>query len=201
MERSRLRIRLKRISQLIAILLAFATTAPTPLNAADECGFGYEYFSLFSLDGERELDAEEKCRITTWDYSKTNDGFSKYFSISMSPDDEDETNTGVSDIEIFCDKRKIEVYVWVEYPDSQGWNGTGQLRFDSSSSKSFAYLLQKDFDGIVVKDVKSFMQNIVKAKKKVSFKIPTVDGYEVLVYPIGNLLEYRSIFAKSGCKF
>ncbi len=195
------KIGFRKVSILLSCLIAIIFTAPNPAGAADDCGFGYEYFSLFSLDGENELDSEEKCRITTWDYSQSNDGFAKYFSISMSPDDEDDTNTGVSDIQIFCDKKKIEVYVWVEYADSYGWKGSGQVRFDSGTPRKLPYLLQKDFDGVVVTETKIFMQNLVKAKSKVSFKIPTVDGYEVLVYPKGNLLQFRPIFAKAGCKF
>ena len=191
----------EKLSAVFAFLLAFSLFTPISAHAADECGFGYTYFSLFSLDGQTELDTEEKCRITTWDYEKADDGFSKYFSISMSPDDEDPNNTDYSSIQIYCDKKKIEVYVWTEYADSFGWEGTGQLKYDNSSAKKFSYLLQKDFDGVYLKDSKSFMQNIVKVKKKFSFKIPTVDGYEVLVYPKGNLLEYRPIFAKGGCKF
>ena len=191
----------RTVSILLAIVMAFVVNVPSPARAADDCGFGYEYFSLFSLDGETEIDSEEKCRITTWDYSKSNDGFAKYFSISMSPDDEDETNTGISDIQIYCDKKKIEVYVWVEYADSYGWKGSGQVRFDSGTPRKLPYLLQKDFDGVVVTETKTFMQNLVKAKSKVSFKIPTVDGYEVLVYPKGNLMEFRPVFAKAGCKF
>ncbi len=181
--------------------MALSLAGPIQAKAADECGFGFEFFSLWSLDGETEIDLEDKCRITTWDYTKTNDGFSRYFSISMDPDDEDETNTGYSSIEIFCDRKKIEVYVWLEYPDSFGWSGSGQVRFDAGAPKKIPYFVQKDFDGIIVKETKTFMQNLVKAKKKVSFKIPTVDGYEVLVYPKGNLLEYRPMFSKAGCKF
>lgn len=195
------KINFKTLSALLAILMAFIFTFPTRAGAADDCGFGYENFSLFSLDGETEIDSEEKCRITTWSFSESDDGFAKYFSISMSPDDEDETNTGISDIQIFCDKKKIEVYVWVAYADSYGWKGSGQVRFDSGAPKKLPYLLQKDFDGIVVAEPKTFMQNLVKAKSKVAFKIPTVDGYEVLVYPKGNLLKFRPIFGKAGCKF
>ena len=194
-------MKLKSISVFLITLMTLVFAGPIQAKAADDCGFGFEFFSLFSLDGQTEIDSEEKCRISTWDYSRTDDGFSRYFSISMDPDVEDGTNTDYSSIEIFCDKKKIEVYIWVEYADSFGWSGAGQVRFDTGAPKKLPYLVQKDFDGIVIKDTKTFMQNLVKTKKKVSFKVPTVDGYEVLVYPKGNLLQYRSIFAKAGCKF
>jgi hypothetical protein len=192
---------MKKIGALLALALLSSQICMGTANAADECGFGYENFSLFSLDGMTEIDSEEKCRIATWDYDKKRDGFSNYFSISMEPDDDDENNTGYSSVQIYCDKRKIEVYVWVEYANSFGWSGVGQVKFDNASPKKFNYFLQKDFDGVVLKDAKAFMTNLVKVKEKFSFKIPTVNGYEVLIYPKGNLLEYRSVFAKAGCKF
>jgi hypothetical protein len=186
---------------LSVLILFFSQLSVGSSRAADECGFGYEYFSLFSLDGMTEIDSEEKCRIATWDYEKKNDGFSKYISISMDPDDEDENNTGFSSVQIYCDKKKIEVYVWVEYASSFGWNGSGQVAFDGGAPKKVNYLLQRTFDGVMLKDAKTFMSNLVKAREKFSFKIPTVNGSQILVYPKGNLLEYRSTFAKAGCKF
>jgi hypothetical protein len=191
----------KKLAIITVLLLFFSQFSLNTAKAADECGFGYEYFSLFSLDGMTEIDPEEKCRIATWDYEKKNDGFSKYFSISMDPDDEDQNNTNFSTVQIYCDKKKIEVYVWVEYASSSGWNGSGQVAFDDGAPKKFNYLLQRTFDGVILKDAKTFMRNLVKTEEKFSFKIPTVNGYEVLVYPKGNLLEYRSTFTKAGCKF
>ncbi len=185
------------------VLMFIGIFVPSHARALDGCGFGYSYdYENMEISEDYEsLEESGECIVTTWTYSKSNDGFAKYFSISMSPDDEDDTNTGVSDIQIFCDKKKIEVYVWVEYADSYGWKGSGQVRFDSGTPRKLPYLLQKDFDGVVVTETKTFMQNLVKAKSKVSFKIPTVNGYEVLVYPKGNLMEFRPIFAKAGCKF
>ena len=183
------------MSKLITFLFVLGSIfIPIQANADADCGFGNS--SFYDADGNLV-----ECAPMEWTYSKSNDGFSNYFSIRISPDDSDSTNTGYSDLEIFCDKKKIEVYVWVEYADSQRWKGSGQVRFDSGTPKKLPYILQKDFDGIVVVETKTFMQNLVKAKTKVAFKIPTVDGYEVLVYPKANLLKYRSIFSKSGCKF
>ena len=144
-------------------------------------------------------ESESVCRPMVWRYEKFNDGFAKYFSIYMeSPDAKDLT---ITNVQIYCDKKKIEVYVWVEYADSFGWSGTGQVRFDSGSPKKISYFVQKDFDGIYLKDSKTFMSSLVKAKKQFSFKISTTDGYKVVTYPKGNILQYRPIFAKGGCKF
>lgn len=185
-------------------------------NAADGCGFGQshdypEYVEkddgYYLPDGTKIpnlinwMDENEFCAPTKWSLTKENDGFSKSTSIVMYPDDEDPNSDGFSPIQIFCVKKKIQVYVWVEYADAFGWSGTGQVKFDKSGAKQVSYFLQKDFDGVVLKDSKTFMSNLVKAKSKFAFKIPNVDGYETIVYPKGNILEYRKVFAKEGCKF
>ena len=170
----------------------------TRLGEIPECSPGYEYGPLRSLtDLGKVIDGYEKCRIIQWEYEKFDDGFDKYISISMS------SNNGndAGDVQIYCDKKKISGYVWIPYADSFGWSGSAQLRFDSSSAKKVNYLVQKDFDGIVLKDSKSFMSQLVRAKVNFGFKVPTVDGYETVSYYKGNLLEFRSIFARSGCKF
>jgi hypothetical protein len=190
----------------IVFVLVFLSSFlfPPSLNAKGMgCDQFYEEEYEISLYGEILSDESESvCRPMVWRYEKFNDGFAKYFSIYMESDtgdlDEDLNSTNV---QIYCDKRKIEVYVWVEYADSFGWSGTGQVRFDSGAPKKFSYLLQRDFDGIYLKDAKTFMANLVKAKKQFSFKIYTTDGYKVVIYPKGNILKYRPIFAKAGCKF
>lgn len=181
---------------LSVLILFFSQLSVGSAKAADECGFGYvSTWSIYNWQQDGE------CVPATWEYIEKDDGFDSYFSISMKPDDEDENNTSGSNVQIYCDKKKIEVYVWVPYASSFGWNGTGQVAFDRAASKKVNYLLQRNFDGVMLKDAKTFMRNLVKAREKFSFKIPTVEGYEILVYPKGNLLEYRSIFANAGCKF
>ena len=187
-----------------------------PVQAESGCGFGFsfdypEYVAkddgYYLPDGTKIpnlldwMDENEFCAPTKWSLDKRSDGFSKSISISMSPDNEDPNTDGYSSIEIFCTKKKIYVYVWVEYADSFGWNGTGQVRFDNGPVKSVAYYLQKDFDGVVLKDSKTFMSNLLKTKKKFAFKIPHVDGYDRLVYPKGNIAEFRQTFSKAGCKY
>jgi hypothetical protein len=174
----------------------------TRLGEIPTCKLGYNYSPKMSLDGKTEVSPFETCRLVPWRYEFFNDGFDKYFSISMETfDPESEVYGAGPEIQIFCDRKKLEVYVWVEYADGLGWLGSGQVKFDSATSKKFNYQLQKDFDGIALKDSKSFMSSLVKVKTSFGFKIPTVDGYETTTYLKGNLLEYRSMFAKAGCKF
>ena len=166
-----------------------------------ECLSGYEYQALYSLtDNEKIVDKKEKCRLLQWKYERFNDGFEKYISISA-PKGRDLDDTSRGNVQIYCDKRKIQVYVWVPYADSFGWSGTAQVKFDNQAAKKVNYLVQKDFDGIVLKDSKSFMSQLTKTKKTFGFKVPTVDGYETVLSYKGNILEYRPIFAKAGCKF
>ena len=166
-----------------------------------ECAPGYRYQGLYNLtDSQKIVDKKEKCRLVEWEYENFNDGFDKYISISA-PYSPNLDNTSRGKVQIYCDKRKIQVYVWVPYADSFGWSGTAQVKFDSAGAKKVNYLVQKDFDGIVLKDSKTFMSQLTKSKATFGFKVPTVDGYETVSHYKGNLLEYRPIFAKAGCKF
>lgn len=207
-------MRLKFASVLLGLGLLLSFVAP--VHAADECGFGQSSDSpdfverddgYYTIDGVKIpnlvnwLDETEVCAPSKWRLDNRNDGFSKSISLVMYPDDEHPENQGNSSIEIFCTKKKISVYVWVEYADSIGWSGTGQVKFDSGKVNRFSYFLQKDFDGVVLKDSKSFMKSLVSAKNRFAFKIPHVDGYETLVYPKGDIVKHRRTFAKSGCKF
>ena len=193
-----------RTARVIFIIVFLSTFLfPPSLSARIGCPQFHEDEYEITLYGEILSDESEPfCRPMVWRYEKFNDGFAKYFSIYIDSDtgnpDEDINSTNV---QIYCDKKKIEVYVWVEYADSFGWSGTGQVRFDSGSAKKISYFVQKDFDGIYLKDSKTFMSSLVKAKKQFSFKISTTDGYKVVTYPKANILQYRPIFAKGGCKF
>ena len=174
----------------------------TRLGEIPKCKLGQSYLPQISLDGRTEINPFETCRPIPWRYEYFDDGFDKYISISMETYDQESDSFGLGpEVQIFCDKKKLEVYVWAEYADGFGWLGSGQVKFDNASSKKIAYLIQKDFDGIALKDSKSFMSGLVKAKSTFGFKIPTVDGYETTTYFKGNLLDFRSMFSKKGCKF
>ena len=165
-----------------------------------ECSPGYRYDKLHSLtDDTKIVDKVEKCRLIPWTYENFNDGFDKIISISMSPADYDAPRP--REVQITCEKKNIFVFVWVPYANSVGWSGSAQVKFDKSSAKQVSYWLQKDFDGIYLKNSKTFMPQLTKTKVTFGFKVPKVNGYESMIYNKGNILEYRPIFAKAGCKF
>lgn len=172
------------------------------LGEIPKCRLGYTFLPLLSFDGKRVLSPTETCRPIPWTYENFNDGFDKYFSITMQPIyNEDGLEEIGPEVQIFCDKKKLEIYVWAEYADGFGWLGSGQMKFDSGGSKKFNYRIQKDFDGIVLKDAKGFISNLLKSKNTFGFKIPNVDGYVTATYAKGNLLDFRNTFTKAGCKF
>jgi hypothetical protein len=178
----------KSFSLVLFVSLTNIASAIADEDDLPDCGFGY------GID-YRDL----SCYPFTWDYEEEDDGFVKYFSISMDPDSE--FSSGSASIQIFCDKKKIEVYVWTEYANSFGWTGTGEFKIDNLAPKKISYRLQKDFEGVMLSNSKSFMSELVKAKEKFAVKIPKVGGYDVMVYPKANLMEYRKKFSSAGCKF
>ena len=136
-----------------------------------------------------------------WEYDEFDDGFDKSILILMVPTGPGQSAVGQPFTQINCTNKKIYVYVWVEYADGIGWNGTGKVKFDSGATKNFNYTILRNFDGIVLKDPKTFMKNLVAAKRSFSFKIPNIDGYAILDSPKSDLMKYRPIFAKAGCTF
>lgn len=191
-------MRKTNLVMLSVLILFLSQLSGGVAKAADgRCPFGYDPTKLMIDD---DFDPEN-CIKTKWEYNEVDDGFSKYFSIKIEPAYVPGFEVSFSGIEIFCDKKKIEVYIWVPYARSIGWSGVGQVTFDGGSPKKVDYLVTKTFDGIALKNPKTFMSSVVKAREKFAFKIPTVEGYEIVIYPKSNLLEYRSIFARAGCKF
>ena len=173
---------------------------PFPAYSADGCGFG---FSEDVLNWNISEEDDPPCVESKWDIVKKNDGFTNFVSLVMYPDEEGPSASSDEDsyIQIYCIKKAIQVYVWVEYADSFGFDGSGQYRIDNGKPITFKYTLQKDLDGVVLKSPKTFMTAFAKAKERVTFKIPNVDGYEIVVYPKADLLNHRGLFASKGCKF
>jgi len=165
------------------------------------CLPGFQFGPRYSPIGLEVVDERTKCRPVQWDYEDFDDGFDNYVSISMDKDGENSSTLYEADVQIFCEKKKIFVYVWVPYAQSSGWTGSAQVRFDSSNPKKVSSWLQRNFNGIYLKDSKSFMAQLAKTKSKFGFKIPTVRGSETVSYFNGNILEYRPIFKKAGCSF
>lgn len=139
--------------------------------------------------------------LAEWQYNESDDGFDESISILIVPTGPGQSAIGQPYTQIDCINKKIFVYVWVEYAYGVGWNGRGKVKFDSGPSKNFSYRILRTFDGIVLNDSKTFMKNLVAAKRSFSFKIPNVEGHKILDSPKSDLLKYRPIFAKAGCKF
>lgn len=188
------------MKKVLIVLIFSLLNLASPAFAKDGCGVGKYGDSIYDETTDEYVDV---CQDSKWEVETKNDGFTSYFSIIMYPDEDDANATAgpESYLQVYCMKKQISVYVWVEYADSFGFSGSGQYRFDAGKSSTFKYTLQKDMDGVVLNETKSFMANFVKAKRSVSFKIPTVDGYELGVYPKADLLNYRKTFAAKGCKF
>jgi len=182
------------MATLSAVLLLFC---PLPAYATDNCGFG---FSSGFMDENGDY---SDCTASKWEVIKKNDGFSNSISLVMYPDEEGPNAESDSDsyIQIRCVKKTLEVYVWVEYADSFGFDGQGQYRIDNGKSVALNYRLQKDLDGVVLKSPKTFLAAFAKSKSRATFKIGNVDGYEIVVYPKADLISHRGLFASKGCKF
>lgn len=189
---------MKKMGILVTATLSvfFILFSPLPTYAADGCGFGFST----RIDDEGDY---VDCSATKWQVSKDNDGFSNSISLIMYPDDEGPSAESDSDsyIQIRCVKRTLQVYVWVEYADSFGFDGQGQYRIDNGKAINFNYKLQKDFDGVLLKSPQTFLANFAKSKSRATFKVPSVDGYEIVVYPKADLISHRGLFASKGCKF
>jgi len=179
---------------LITLGLAMTLFNPLPVHSAEGCGFGSSKFR-----GDEYGD----CAESKWQVANKNDGFTSYISLAMWPDDEGPNADSDEDsyIQIFCQKKAIQVYVWVEYADSIGFDGDGQYRIDDGKAVTFKYRLQKDLDGVVLKSPKTFLTAFAKSKSRATFRIPSVNGYEIVVYPKADLLSHRKRFASKGCKF
>jgi hypothetical protein len=186
--------RIQTMKRLVVLGLILFLSPPLPAYGADDCGFGYSY-DYESLDDD--------CVGSKWEVSKESDGFVNSISLIMYPDEEGPNADSDSEsyIEIRCIKKTLQVYVWVEYADSFGFDGTGQYRIDNGKAITFSYRLQKDLDGVILKSPKTFLAAFAKSKSRATFKIPSVEGYEIVVYPKADLLSHRGLFASRGCKF
>lgn len=184
------------MKRILVLALSLVLMNPTPVHSADECGFGFS----------KNWDDEEvygDCAESKWKVVKKNDGFTKYVSLVMYPDEEgpNADSDENSYIQIYCERKTIQIYVWVEYADSFGFDGKGQYRIDNGKAVTFNYVLQKDFDGVVLKNPRTFLSAFAKSKSRATFRISNVDGYEIVVYPKADLLSHRGLFASKGCMF
>ena len=105
-----------------------------------------------------------------------------------------------SGIYVSCEKKKLSVYLSIEYANSRVWRGIGQYKIDSGKISNFPYTVTRNFNGIYLDNPKTFIADLVKAKNKFTFKVSSSNG-SVLSFPKNDFLSYRSKFAKLGCKF
>lgn len=200
---------------LVSLMSLVILISSTPIvRAKDGCGFGLESWSDLDLSDpdyvksiphpRRFMDDGEEihCYKEKWSDDDRNDGFSKLVGISIyADDDDDEFGNAWDELRIFCAKKKFEVYVMVDFADSFGWSGTGQIRFDNKSAKSMPYVVSRSLQSVMIKDSAGFVRNFAKAKKKVTLKINTVEVTKILAYPKADLLSHRAKFKKAGCSY
>ena len=214
----------------IALLLSLLSIPLSTAFAADDCGFGKSrdlgeefededgnlYYELpdgskiFEIDEENyemedgtpiEYGTWGECKPTSWSEEENEGNSAKFFSISMLSDEEEGVTNEFSSILLTCEKNRLTVEVNVEDARSAGSKGNGEYRIDRLRAKKFQYLSRGADESIAIADTKSFISDLLKAKSKVSFKIPTTSGTFVTAFPKGNLDAFRSKFAKAGCRF
>jgi hypothetical protein len=204
----------------ITVTAIILPLSPIAAVAEDDCGFGRS-ISFQSTEGlwvYNELDDnytlpdgsvvgdvsdlvddEGQCAPTTWIDDQKNDGFGNQFSISISSDEEGPGANSFESIEIFCIKKRLSVYIWVDYPITRGWKGNAQLRMDSGRVRNIGYTVNNTFDGLYLNSPKSFTKSFLAAKSRATFKVNTYEGAKVLAYPKADLRSYESKFKSMGC--
>jgi hypothetical protein len=210
----------KIVTGAVVLMLSVLAFTPVSANAADECGFGS---SIQYEDGEGKwvynedednytlpdgsvvddvsdlVDNEGSCQKTTWVDGYSDDGFGKEFSISIDSDEEGPGANSYETIEIFCTAKRLDVYIWVDYPITRGWQGYGQLKFDSGKIQSVGYRVNRTFDGLYLNSPKTFTKALLSAKSRATFKINTLEGSKVLAYPKADISSYVTKFKSLGC--
>lgn len=171
-------------------------------HASEDCGIGEK----------NSQDGSETCVENIWELEKFNDGFSKKISIELSPDTWLSTNVAYfNTLNVQCEKKKLNIFINMDgYIDFEDFSNS-----DSRSTKEYGYLLfktdnnkiqkwnwvRKFYRQIELSNPDKLIAQLVKAKKKISFKISRQDAPSILIYPKSDLLKYRKEYRKSGCTF
>ena len=100
------------------------------------------------VDDVSDLMDVGSCQQSTWIDDQSDDGFGKQFSISIGSDEEGPGADSFESIEIFCTSKRLEVYIWVDYPITTALLGTGKLKFDPVKGQSVGYRFNRTFDGL-----------------------------------------------------
>ena len=213
-----------------SLLLSLLAIPVGSVIAADDCGFGKsrdlgeeiedeDGNLVYKLpDGSKITQVDEEsyeredgtpieygswgeCKATSWSEEENEGNAAKFFSVSMLSDEEEGVTNEFSSILLTCEKNRLTVEVNVEDARSAGSKGNGEYRVDRLRAKKFQYLSRSGDESIAIVDTKTFINDLIKAKSKVAFKIPTSSGIFTTAFPKGNLEIFRSKFAKAGCKF
>jgi hypothetical protein len=183
------------------LVISFTGLVPSgPALAGANCSYGEQQYYDETLSGY----SMTECVPARWEFSKYDDGFDTGLTLSMDEDSEgwSELTTNPSKrsyILMSCFYKRLSVSVRVDYPDSVGFNGSGRLKIDNGSAKSFDYTVSSPFDYVTLASPKKFTQTFVKADKGATFQIFTLMGVETLSFPIGDLANYQKEFANAGC--
>jgi hypothetical protein len=197
---------MKKNQTVVVIFIIFVSSllslAPSRAEDATLCPIGQQR-SPWTYDSDGNGTPPIKpCEPATWKYEKSSDGFSSSFYIYATPHPGPNSSAGPEDwVVISCEKKSLSIFVLYAYPYSVGWSGQGQVLFDSGKPSAIKYRVNRDFKSFTVTSPKEFLAKLVKAKTSFSLKIPLVSGTKLGTYAKGDLLSYRTTFAKAGCKF
>ena len=209
-----------KLAASIAVAALILSSHSTVAMAEDDCGFGRSLYyesgdglwvyneidDNYTLpdgsvvdDVSDLVDDEGQCAPTTWIDDSRNDGFGRQFSVSLSSDEEGPGANSYESIEIFCFKKRLSVYIWIDFPVTRGWKGVAQLKMDSGRVKNVGYTVNNSFDGLFLDSPKSFTKSFLAAKSRATFKVNTLRRAKVLAYPKADLSTYESKFKSLGC--
>jgi hypothetical protein len=143
-----------------------------------------------------EEKAEEKRRLEEerrWEFDIFNDGIDNFIYVDQGYSSGDQ-----STLRIYCENKSIGAWISADYPQSRGWKGKAQIRFDSKPVKQLSYTVNRQFDLISIDNPKAFISEFLKSKE-VLVKIWTATGSQLSSFHIGDLKNYKKRFAAKGC--
>ena len=194
---------IRKIISIFALVLTLLTSLLTveSANASvdDSCGFG-------QVEDVDPNTGDTTCTPATWYYESSNDGFTVNTYAQMDADSYD-IISGVDTyfhLQLVCNAKKLQVFVFRApidmYPTTNlSGAGTAQIKFDSGSISAVPYHRTSNFNGFYLTNPQTFTQKLINSKSKVSLKFGTINGNEVMDFPVGDIAKYVSKFASKGC--
>ena len=189
---------------LLAVLLSTLGPSFPFANASsgDDCGFGKTLSYDTNSDGSTAL----VCTPITWDLTDTSDAFSHSFILDIRADEIGGTVyvDSLYHLTLECNSKKLSVVVSSApldlYPNSnlQGV-GSASVKYDNGKVGTFSYHDLQNFSGFYFLTPQVFTQSLITAKSTVALKVNTLDGPDVMTFPIADLASYISKFSSAGC--